>query len=321
MKNKLVDISNETGVPLKKVYDFLYILKDGHPIENNKLLRMIGVSRNALNQIKEMLSGFFEKPSQNTQLLAQKSEGVNALFDSAYSIEESLLSFLTKEDLKRRTKEFEKYANLRLSPDRSYDQFTATSETVARRASLMNFLKDIDDKSIAFMGDDDFTSIATALLGRPQKITVFEIDKRIVKLIREISSKKNLNIEVVEYDARKRLPKQFTDSYDIVFTDPPYTTDGVSLFMSRGVDLLDKESNASRIYLCYGNSDRARERILSVQKLLSDSGLMIRYVFDKFNRYVGAESIGSASSLYIADVTPMMRPTIQGEFNEKIYTI
>ena len=267
------------------------------------------------------MSDLLEKPSQKTQVLSEKTIEVQKLFGSDYKTEEHLWSFLEEKDSKKLIPIFNKYLSLRPSAERSYDQFTATVETVAKRCSLMNFLKDIAGKKLAFIGDDDFTSVVVALRGKPKKITVFEIDKRIIEVIKEISEKESLKIEVLKYDARKRVPAGHFNSYDVVFTDPPYTTYGISLFISRGIELLDKESDASRIYVCYGNSDRAKERVLPIQKLFFDSGLMLRYVFDKFNRYTGAESIGSASSLYIADVSPLTRSTIQGEFNEEIYTI
>lgn len=72
---------------------------------------------------------------------------------------------------------------------------------------------------------------------------------------------------------------------------------------------------------CYGNSDRAKERFLPIQDALTDSGLMLRWVFDRFNRYEGAESVGSASSLYIAEITPRTKPLIRGSYDKPIYTI
>lgn len=47
---------------------------------------------------------------------------------------------------------------------------------------------------------------------------------------------------------------------------------------------------------------------------------MVRWVFDKFNRYEGAESIGSASSLFVLEVTPRAKPLIRGNYDRPIYT-
>ncbi|KUK84142.1 MAG: hypothetical protein XD98_0162, partial [Microgenomates bacterium 39_6] len=92
------------------------------------------------------------------------------------------------------------------------------------------------------------------------------------------------------------------------------------LFISRAIESLDGANRAARIYFCYGNSDRAKERFLFVYEVLINSGLMVRWIFDKFNRYQGAESIGSASSLFITETTPKTKLLIKGNYDKPIYT-
>lgn len=314
-------VSRALGLPTKKLFDLFFLLSQEKRIENNALVRLTGVSKNVLNQTKEHLSDLFEAPSANTALKEQHQESVNDFFQAGYKTEESFWEFLEDERFAHTLKLLEKYSSIRPSPDRDYDQFTATSETIARRGRLLKFFADIDGKRLAFIGDDDFNSVSIGLNGKPAKITVFEIDKRISSAINDIAQKENIEIEIVDYDARKLLPKSHLGQYDIIFTDPPYTPDGISLFLSRGIELLDPGNQAARVYLCYGNSDRAKERFIRIQKIYSDCGLMVRWIFDKFNRYHGAESIGSESSLYVLDITPQTRPTVQGEFNENIYTL
>jgi len=55
MLERINQIAKEIGVPTKKIMDFLFILQTGEPVENNKLLQRVGVSKNALNQTKELL--------------------------------------------------------------------------------------------------------------------------------------------------------------------------------------------------------------------------------------------------------------------------
>lgn len=200
------------------------------------------------------------------------------------------------------------YKSLRPKPDRSFDQFTATIATTARRAVEMAKRGDLYHRNIAFLGDDDLTSVAVALTKQAQRITVFEIDQRIMALIRKIAFENKLDIELVKQDLRQSLPNINLAAFDTVFTDPPYTTSGISLFLNRGIELLKKKF-VSRIYLCYGNSDRARERELEIQKLFSEKGLLINSKRFQFNKYHGAESIGSSSSLYLLDWTPKTKTT------------
>jgi predicted methyltransferase len=170
------------------------------------------------------------------------------------------------------------------------------------------------------LGDDDFTSIAIARYGTAEEITVLDIDKRILDGIGNISTQQKFEIKTIEYDARKILPRDFSGKYDVVFTDPPYTPNGISLFVSRAVEALDAQNQSARLYLSYGNSDRTKERFIPIYDNLADSGFMIRWVFDKFNRYNGAEAIGSASSLFICEATPKTHALINGSYDKPIYT-
>jgi len=205
-------------------------------------------------------------------------------------------------------------------PKREYDQFTATPETTARRASLLSFFGDVKGKKLLFLGDDDFTSIATASLREAEKIVILDIDERILREIQDLSDSHKFEIKTVKYDARKKLPKELVGKYDVVFTDPPYTPEGFNLFVSRAIEMLDPINKAARVYTCYGNSDSAKERFLPIYEVLTSSGLMTRWVFDKFSRYQGTASIGSASSLFIAEVTPQTKPVIKGNYDKPIYT-
>lgn len=319
MRGRLNQISRETGVPTKKVLDLLFALRDGKAIENNELVRSVGVSRNALNQIKEMLA-LVLKLSKNTQLDTSQINEVQAIFGADYKPEEILWAILEDRNYEQAVEFLKTVGTRRPSPERKYDQFTATIETTARRASLLQFFSDIQDKRLLFIGDDDFTSVAVANIGGAKDVTVVDIDERILTEIEAISSGQSLGIKSVHYDARKKLPIELRKKFDVVFTDPPYTTQGIELFVSRAIESLDEANKAARIYLCYGNSDRAKERFLPIYGVLTNSGLITRWVFDKFNRYQGAESIGSASSLFIAEVTLKTKPLIKGDYDKPIYT-
>lgn len=317
---KLFEISKELGVPVKKLEDVLFVLKDGQAIDNNDLLRRSGVSRNALNKAKERLSDLLEPVSSSTKLSQIGIQAVQSMIEPGYKPEEQIWEFLKDDSYRQVIELLKKHKDKRPTPNRKFDQFTATPETTALRARLMNFFGDIKGKKLLFLGDDDFTSIGVASLGLASHIEVLDVDKRILDSIKGVAETEGLALSATRTDLRQRLPSQLMRGFDVVFTDPPYTTSGMNLFLSRAIQALDPENQASRIYICYGNSDRARERYLPIQQLFTDSGLMIRSVFDGFNRYMGAESIGGSSSLFVADVTPRTRPIIKATFDEKIYT-
>lgn len=167
----------------------------------------------------------------------------------------------------------------------------------------MQFMGDIKGKNLLFLGDDDMTSVACALTREAATITVLDVDTQILDSITEVSKREKLRIETWEYDIRKPLPPKFANKFDIVFTDPPYTPLGVETFLSRATASLDVQNKSARIYLCYGASDNSKERFLPIYEILTKSGLLIRFVFDKFNRYIGAESVGSTSTLFVCEVT------------------
>ena len=313
MQDKINEISQKLGLPIKKIYDIFYYLRDGSKVDNFELIRKTGIAKNTINSVKEYFKGVFGSVLATTQVDQGVASQLDNIFKEDYLPDESLLNLSINSDLQDIFSE-------RVTPLRQYDQFTATPETVLKRASLLKHFRDIENKKILFLGDDDFTSISVARRGKPAEIVVLDIDDRILDKIKSISNKLSLNIQTIKHDLKKTLPKEFLNRFDIVFTDPPYTPEGIRLFLSRSISSLSRNNMAARIYLCYGNSDRAKERFLPIYRSIIDSGLMLRYIFDKFNRYFGAESIGSSSSMFILDVTPKVKTIIKGDYDNPIYT-
>lgn len=313
MQDKINELSQKLGLPVKKINDIFYYLRDGLKVDNFELIRKTGIAKNTINSVKEYFKEVFGSASTTTQVNQKLISELDSLFISNYLPDENLLNLTVNSD----TQEF---FSERVAPLREYDQFTATPETVIKRVSLLKHFGDIDNKKLLFLGDDDFTSISVARLGKAVEIVVLDIDDRILDKIKSISDNLSLNIKTIKHDLTKVLPKEFINRFDIVFTDPPYTAEGIRLFLSRSISSLSRDNLTARIYLCYGNSDRAKERFLPIYRSIIDSGLMLRYVFDKFNRYFGAESIGSTSSMFVLDVTPKVNTIIKGDYDNPIYT-
>ncbi|MEK7534339.1 MAG: bis-aminopropyl spermidine synthase family protein [Patescibacteria group bacterium] len=317
---KILQVSKETGIPTKKVMDIFYFLHTGKPVDNHELLMKVGISKNAINQIKKALRSLLNDVSRNTQLKKNVRQDMQTLFATDYKIEDELYSALGGESFEKIINLLEKCSDLRPAAKREYDQFTATIETTAKRAVLLQFFEDIAGKRILFLGDNDFTSVAISRYRRAAEIAVLDIDTRILNNIGKASKQQSFNITTVAYDARKQFPKKLSGKFDVVFTDPPYTPNGITLFVSRAIDSLDKTNQSARVYVCYGTSDKAKERFLPIYRAFLDLGLMIRWVFDKFNRYKGAESIGNTSTLFVCEVTPKTKSLIHGNYEKTIYT-
>lgn len=317
---KLQEAAKKIGVPTKKVFDMVYFLIDS-PIKNEDLIRKVGIARNPLNQIKKHLTYYLKPPSKLTILKNEFKSRFQKIFPKNYQLEESLFSFLKTN---QRYQEVYNFINLikkyRPSPLREFDQFHATEETVVYRVLLMDFFADIEGKRILFLGDDDFTSLSAAFLKKRSEIVVLEIDDRIINQISYLDKRFNLKIKIIKHDLKNPLAKDYQDYFDVIFTDPPYTPAGVRLFLSRAIEAVNKKNLNSRIYLCYGNSDRAKERYLPIFNIFTQAGLMMRWAFDKFNRYYNADSIGS-SGLYILEITPKVKLLVYGVYDQPIYTI
>ena len=100
-------------------------------------------------------------------------EKVCVLYDNNYLVEERLLATLIEDDIYKQLVELlSLYKDKRPAPKRSYDQFTATVETTAKRVALLAFFGDVRAKRVLFLGNDDFTSVATANIKSAQDIAV-----------------------------------------------------------------------------------------------------------------------------------------------------
>lgn len=221
----------------------------------------------------------------------------------------------TKEQREKVFGFFSKYREDRPRPDRNFDQFFVTEETVLRRAVLLGSTPDISQKQLLFLGDDDLTSVVFSLLFKVEKVTVVDIDNRILRFIEMVSQKEGLPIETFEHDLRNPLPKSEFKRYDVAFFDPPYTPEALNTWLIRAIESTvtggpdrkkkKPEALSCKYYLmCYGYTDRETERGLKIQQVLTSLGLVIREKVRDFNRYYGAESIGSKSDLFVLQPTP-----------------
>ncbi|OGD09461.1 hypothetical protein A2397_02120 [Candidatus Amesbacteria bacterium RIFOXYB1_FULL_44_23] len=319
-RRMILSVAETVGMTSKKVLEVLFLLRHGQAVENNELVKRTGVSRNVLNLLKKEWSELLLPGTDKTQMKPEVVGELDLLFGEGWQPDDSLWRVLDGELGRRMMNLLDKYAHLRPEPNRAYDQFYATKETVAKRAELLNFMDDVAGKRLLFLGDDDWGSVGVGLQKQAEKVVALDVDKRMLGSIRQLAELEKLEIETEMYDARDPLFNKWAGKFDVVFTDPPYTPQGVELFLSRAVSGLDLSKQTARIYLCFGNSDRAKERFLPIYELFVKSGLMIRWVWDKFNRYQGAESIGSASSLFILETTSKTKPLISGKNHGAIYT-
>jgi predicted methyltransferase len=210
---------------------------------------------------------------------------------------------------------FSKYRKYLPKPDRNFDQFYATEDTVLRRAVFLGNIPNISEKKILFLGDDDLNSVSFTLLFKANKVTVVDIDERILEFLDMIAKKEKLPIETFKHDLRNPLPKSEFKRYDVSFFDPPYTPEALNTWFARAIEAtLSGGSNKMRkrpeilskkyYVACYGYTNRETERGLKIQQIITSLGLIIQEKIRDFNYYYGAESIGSKSDLFLIQPTP-----------------
>jgi hypothetical protein len=188
-------------------------------------------------------------------------------------------------------------------PIRGLDHVAATAETVLRRARYLTREFDLDRTRLLFIGDHDCTSLAFDVLGvTPRSVTVVDIDERLLAFIASQPQAADGSITPLFADLRLGLPESARAAHDVAFTDPPYTADGVGLFVSRAVEGL-AEPGKGRILVAYGYSEATPALGLKVQRALADLELLFEAVLPGFNHYDGAQAIGSRADLY------RLRPT------------
>jgi predicted methyltransferase len=212
-------LSNDLGLPTKKIYDFLFYLKQAVSIDNRLLVRKLGVSKNVLNQIKKHMADFLKPVSDQTALNPKGIDLANQILEKSYQAEESIWQNLKgNKNSENIIRILEKYDSARPQPDRNWDQFTATVATTAKRVTLMDFFQDIQEKKVLCLGDDDLVSVAVANLKKSAQVSVLDIDKQLLDAIETISKKENIQVITQAYDARQSLPRNFMGKFDVVLS-------------------------------------------------------------------------------------------------------
>jgi len=194
-------------------------------------------------------------------------------------------------------------AHLAAAPqtDVTLDQAPCTAETSVRRAALLYKSGALEGRRIALLGDDDSVALSIGLFGRllagrqlPRQLVVFELDERRVAFLENAARDADLALEIIRHDLREPFPHELLGTFDSFETDPPYTIAGASLFVRRGVELLERGRGYGM--LSFGHTSPP-DRI-KLQAALTAIGVATTALYPAFNRYAGAAILGSTSELH-----------------------
>ena len=221
-------------------------------------------------------------------------------------------------------RELAAFAEAAPPPRLEIDQTHCTVETKIRRVLALYEAGALEDRRILLLGDDDLTSLAISLVVQQlgsratlRGVAVVDVDPALVDFLRRALADAPFPVELVHHDLREPLPDALVGWADTVLTDPPYTSSGASLFLSRAAEATAGRARAD-IFLSFG--PRKPEETLELQRAIADMGFVVRSLIRNFNDYVGAGSIGATSHLYHLATTPDVRPLVDGRYDAPIYT-
>jgi S-adenosylmethionine decarboxylase proenzyme len=198
------------------------------------------------------------------------------------------------------------YLENRPNPEFALDQSHADLATVIKKTLFLLKKGDIEGRKIIFLGDDDFISLAVGLTKLAQEITVLDIDQRVLNNLSTLAEELSLvKFNVFPHDLREPFPDDLVNKYDVVVMDPPYTIEGLRLFLKRANQALKSKININgkdypvigkKCVLSFGN--KPPEDMQRMQFSILDHGFIINEMIPDFNHYKGASIIGQFSHLY-----------------------
>src|SRR5207247_1714692 len=152
------------------------------------------------------------------------------------------------------------------------DQCPATIKTTLARLELLMTIPRLKKRRVLLLGDDDLLSVAIVAAGLSAGVTVVDLDDLL--LARIARWVKPSTVELLHHDLRLDLPDTLSHGYDIVFTDPPYTTAGQLLFLRAAVNALRNVRSAS-LFLCASSLYLAPPQIQMIIEASEKAGLKL----------------------------------------------
>ena len=278
---------NESGAMSKKYFSVLCSMVNKNKFTCSEITKECHVSFKMITDLVNLFDNFTSK------------QGLFYSFNSDFANEIENEKDEVKVFNEKYVKQYELIVSKFKQDKSQLDHISATSETAIKRALYIYNHYDTKHCKIAMLGDHDFTSIALKIIDPNVELLVLDIDNDILKFIDDLEYS---DLTTIYADFRVGIPLNVTSSCDLVFTDPPYTTDGMDIFLKNAKQLC-KKSEKSAILCAYTCGDLVIKNGLNVQKIIVDNGLYIESLIPKFNLFNFAESLGYCSDLYTLRMT------------------
>lgn len=218
----------------------------------------------------------------------------------------------------------ESLCQLRPSVDVTLDQALATPLTNLRRAFHILSVLSLKDKHLVFLGDDDWTSASLKLVARflfkeqcPQfEVIVYDIDQRIIGGLNDWARQQNESLKAVKVDLQSpgNLPNK--GKSHLVFTDPPYTNEGLDLFISIAGELLTEKGG--KLLLCFPL--RAPRHQYQIEWIFHQHHFALLEMLPSWNEYEGNSMHAGQSTLWHLEKVHPDSADKQGDKKNTIYT-
>jgi predicted methyltransferase/DNA-directed RNA polymerase subunit RPC12/RpoP len=204
------------------------------------------------------------------------------------------------------------------------DQSHCSVETKLRRVLALVEAGAVDGRRILLLGDDDLVSVALTLaageLGLASSIrglVVLDLDPAVISFVRGALRRAPFEVEALVHDLRDPLPERLRGAADTVVTDPPYTADGATLFLSRAAEATAGPPGRD-VFLAFG--PKRPDELLRVQRAIAAMGFTVRRLVRNFHDYLGAGVLAGTSHLYHLVTTTELQPLVDGRYDGRLYT-
>jgi hypothetical protein len=289
----------ERGVHARKLRRVLTLLgRDWHTLA--ELVRLPAVPRRSVQELLAAAEEDLETQGERYRIAPYRTAAYTEAFGSDEGIVDPVNALISRHTDQLRSI-LADIANVP-APLTALDHVQATADTALKRALWLDSNYDLSGRKLLCLGDHDLTSLAVCAVNPDVEVTVVDVDDRLLEFIDTLATERGWKIRCLHADFRFGLPPSVLESADLVFSDPPYTAEGMGLFAGRAIDCLADPSRG-RVLLAYGFSDRTPALGLKVQQELQRLGLVFEAILPAFHRFDGAQAIGSAADLYVCRPT------------------
>jgi predicted methyltransferase len=207
--------------------------------------------------------------------------------------------------------------------DLTLDQSFSTAETKVRRVLLLMRYALLPASSVICVGDDDLMAVTLALMSRTLErklfgqLAVVDISGDILGYTADRLAGWDVAAELVQHDLREPLPGNLRGRFGLAITDPPYTTEGAALFLTRAVEALTAGPGRG---IAFSFGPKGPGITLEVQRAITELGLTVQAMHRNFNEYLGAGVIGGYSHFQYLSSTAETATMLDGAYAGPLYT-